>query len=335
MIDDLDPVDPSIAGLPSPRSRASLIGHDQAASRLVRSWQRGVMHHALLLTGPRGIGKATLAYQIAKMVISGADDLAGGLGTPADRQIAQGASQQFRRLARAANPDGKLKREIGVEDVRALTPFLRQRSGRSDWRVVLIDAANDLNVSSANALLKVLEEPGDRTLFLLVAHGSDDLLTTIRSRCLSVRCDPLSSGELGQVLRDSSLSSADIERALPFAHGSVRRAITLAEGEGIETVEQLERILAKAQLSPSDAQRLADAVARKDGEHLFELVREELPRSLRHRAKALGLPRATAIADATTELSRSWAEREEFGVDRALSVKAALYRAHGALWSSP
>ena len=327
-----DEADPPIGGLPSPRESERLIGHSTSIEPLVRAWRAGRMHHAVLLSGRRGIGKATFAYQFAAMAIARENDMDAARRSPAHRQIAQGAAQQFRRLARQVTSDGKLKKEITVEDVRTLAPFLRQRTEGDGWRVVLIDAVDDLNRSSANALLKILEEPGDRTLFLLVSHGTADLLDTIRSRCLLSRWKPLAEVELREVLGRSDLSDAQIDRVVPRADGSVRRAIDLATSDGYEALEQIERILAKPRLPAGDVQRLVDSASGRGSDAVFDLVRSALPTALLSSARKADLPGAKRLVDACGAITSETALREEYGVDRAVSLKAAIYEAHNAIW---
>lgn len=329
----MDEADPPIAGMPSPRERGGVRGHNDIILRLETVWNRNALHHAILLVGPRGIGKATLAYQIASMVIANARRVQEAQGTATARQIAQGACQQFRRLARAVTSDGKQKQEISVDDVRALTPFLRQRSGGKSWRVVLVDSADDLNASSANALLKVLEEPGERTLFILIAHSNVGLLDTIKSRCLTLRCSPLADDQLRTVLTGSSLSSSEIEEVVPLARGSVRQAVLLASEGGSDAVQQIDRILTRPRLSTGDVQRLLDLAAGRTQTDLFSIVQTALPTALRSRATTTEtLQTAARLADISERISRELAEREEYGIDRGLSLKSAIYDAHRAVW---
>lgn len=329
----MDELDPPLAGLPSPRENTRLIGHEAIIDRFELMWRAKSMHHAILLTGPRGIGKATLAYQIAKLVLARASSIEDALPTEHHRQIAQGASQRFRRLARSVSADGRVKREIGVDDVRALTPFLRQRTSSGDWKVVLIDAANDLNDASANALLKIVEEPGERTLFLIVAHGDGSLLATIRSRCLRLMCRPLETNELSRALEPSDLSADDTERVLPFARGSVRRAIELVVDGGLDAIEQLDRLLSRPRLGTNDLHSVVDRVAGRAGEGVFALLCDAVPTALRERSLNATFEDATRLANASGAIERELAEREEYGIDRSLSMRTALQRAHAAVWA--
>lgn len=330
-----DTVDPPMAGLAPPRESTSVVGHDDAIARIESSWRSGRMHHAIMLTGRRGIGKATLAYAIARMVLERGTSLAGASVGTAQRQIAQGAAQQFRRLARSVTREGKLRSVITVDDVRALEPFLRQRAERDAWRVVLVDAVDDMNGSSANALLKVLEEPGERTLFLLVVHHDGAILPTIRSRCLTYRLQPLTDPQMRAVLEPSTLDPGRLDRAIGLADGSARRALALAEKGGIETVEGVARVLDKPVWAAGDAQLLADGAGGRDGEPVFEEIAVTLPDILAKRALELArsgdLGRAKRLSELGGTVAASIRQRDEYGVDRRLVVRSALSEAHRVL----
>ena len=330
-----DDRDPALAGLPSPRANADLIGHDDLRAGVEARWRAGRLHHGMLLAGPRGIGKATFAYAVAAMLLSHSRGIGEGLASPARGQLANGAAQGFRRLAVGLTREGKPKKQIGVDEVRALEPFLRQRAGADAWRVVLVDAADDLNASSANALLKVLEEPGERTLFILIAHRPGALLPTIRSRCEVYRPRPLTETEVRAVLARSDLSPEAVETAVPHAGGSVRRAIVLAESGAGEALGAAAQLLDRPRWSPVDAARVTDLATARGADAVFAEVAEALPAMLGTRAvrAARGGDAALAgrAASAASAIERDLGTREAYGVDRALSLRAALHAAHAAL----
>ena len=334
-----DDRDPALAGLPSPRANADLVGHADLRAGVEARWRAGRLHHGMLLAGPRGIGKATFAYAVAAMLLAHARTIGEGLASDARGQLANGAAQGFRRLAVGLTREGKPKRQIGVDEVRALEPFLRQRAGANEWRVVLVDAADDLNASSANALLKVLEEPGERTLFILVAHRPGALLPTIRSRCEVHRPRPLSGGDLRAVLARSDLSEPAVEAAVPHAGGSVRRAVVLAESGAGEGLDAAARLLDRPQWSASGAARVTDLATARGADAVFAEVCETLPAMLGERAvraaRAGDASLAGRAASAAASIERELGTREAYGVDRALSLRAALHAAHSALHPAP
>ncbi len=184
-------------GAPPPRANPDLVGHESAEAALRRLFQSGRMPHAVLMTGPRGIGKATLAYRFARFVLAhgaNGDDVGrlaedeGTLAVPAAsgvfRRVASGGHADLLSVERAYDPRRRrLRSEIVVDETREIAAFLRLTAGEGGWRVVIVDGADAMNRSAANALLKILEEPPRQALLLLVAHNPGRLLPTIRSRC--------------------------------------------------------------------------------------------------------------------------------------------------------
>ena len=330
-----DQHDPSIGGLPPPRATERLFGHTSVWNALVRARDGQRLHHGVLLSGPRGVGKATLAYAFAKVLISGAADLEAALAHPVHRRIAGGAAQEFRRLTRGFTKEGRQRNVIAVEDVRALEPFLNQKLETGQWRAVLIDAVDDLNASSANALLKVLEEPGERTLFLLVSHNEGSILPTIRSRCVTHRMERLSDEDLRNALADSSVETGAIDAILPLAGGSVRRAIALADDDLVGAVSELHRLLDERQWSGEKAQGLSDRVAGRGSEDAYIELTDALVGRLGSAAVEFGREgrgtNALRAAEAAALVNSDLARMEEYGVDRRIAFRRALDVSHAAL----
>ena len=170
--------------------QAGIVGQERAVEQLRAAWASKRMHHAWLLTGPRGLGKASIAEAAAKRMLAEATGPPpGGAGLfvddqhPTARLLAAGSHPDYRKLERLERPTGGLARNIAVDQVRGLGEMLSMTPSMSPWRVIVIDAADDLESEAANALLKMLEEPPASTLFLLVSHNPGRLLPTIRSRC--------------------------------------------------------------------------------------------------------------------------------------------------------
>ena len=195
------------------------------------------MHHAWLLAGPRGVGKATFAREAATRVLA---DAAGppidapGLGTPQDHRIAKlveaGSHPDLRWLARLVNDKtNNLSRNITVDQVRSLSDLFDLTPALSPWRVVVIDSIDDLEKSAANALLKMLEEPPANTVFFLVSHAPGRLLPTIRSRCRRLDFQSLDNDAMASVLARSLPELKDVQRVIAAAGGSAGRAIALSE----------------------------------------------------------------------------------------------------------
>ena len=251
-------------GFSTPREVDRVFGHDDAVGEFESALQSGRMHHAWLLVGPEGIGKATLAYRFARASV-----------WPRARQAARHATSMrdhpvFRKVAALAHPNLLLIRRswvekskrysqwIGVDEVRRLRAFLGHSAGEEGWRVVIVDRADELNQNAANALLKALEEPPPKTLFLLISSAEGRLPVTIRSRARTLRVAGLGAEDLEQAVRaalarDGHEADAKTLRvALALSQGSVRRALELVSSEGIELYDE---ILGNLAALPRDRRR--------------------------------------------------------------------------------
>jgi DNA polymerase-3 subunit delta' len=224
-----------------PRLRRVLIGHQAAEDHFLRAFRSGKLHHAWLITGARGTGKATLAYRIAGFVLHQGQG-AEGLSIPAESRtahwIATGAHPDLFVLERKLGDTKprKLKGAIAVDDARALTDFFAHTAAGGGWRVAIVDAADDLNGESANALLKLVEEPPPRCLILLVCHSPGRLIRTMRSRCMRLPLEALTVEQVEEVVAGLPLSpapsSSDLSRAASLSAGSPGRALDLIGSEG-------------------------------------------------------------------------------------------------------
>ncbi|RMB08703.1 DNA polymerase III subunit delta' [Eilatimonas milleporae] len=241
-----------------------LIGHDEALPAFVTARSQGRLHHAWLITGPKGIGKAGLAWRLAAALQSGAlpadsagTDLFGegaptagfvlDPGHPAVRLIAAGAHPGVLYLSRSVDAKtGRMKRDIGVDQVRRLGPFFGQTATDAPWRIVIVDAADELNPSSANALLKLLEEPPKRALLFLVSHVPGRLLPTIRSRCRTLAIRPIAGDRLTQWLIAESghaVSADDAALLARLSAGAPGRALMLVREDGATLYRALTGLL--------------------------------------------------------------------------------------------
>ncbi len=188
-----------------PVPNADLIGHETAEATMLRAFAARRMPHAWLLTGPNGIGKATLAFRFARWILAGPNRNAANLNLAADdpvlRMIDSGGHPDLRVLAREINEKtGKLRSEIAVSQARAAVDFLRLTPALGGWRVVIVDAADDLSTEAANALLKAIEEPPPRALFLIVAHAISRVIPTVRSRCQRLLLNPVPDAAVIDIL---------------------------------------------------------------------------------------------------------------------------------------
>lgn len=301
------PPDPDqIGALPVPRQQMALFGHAQAEAELLNAYRSGRLHHAVLLNGPEGIGKATLAFRFARFVLAHPDPSAPevqdavDLSLPADhpvvRQVAIGAHPGLLHLRRPY--DDKTKRfrtEITVDEVRRLVPYFGSTSAHGGYRTVIVDPADDLNTNAANALLKALEEPPRQALFLMVCHVPGRLLPTIRSRCRRLDVRPLSAADLEAALAafgaDDEHGREAVQAAANLSHGSPRRALSLLEAGGVGLHKSVADILdVLPALDVAAVHRLADRVSGPGTDDAFgllsDLVFDWLSRKVRAEAAA-------------------------------------------------
>lgn len=274
---DIPEVD-RVAGFSHPRETSVLFGHEQAENELLEGWKAGRLHHAWLLAGSEGIGKATLAYRFARFLLANPDPhsarVATGIGTdpsaPAFRQVASQAHPDLMVLRRPWQRQGKRHAQaITVDEARRLRSFLGQTASGGGWRVVIVDAADDLNIAAANALLKSLEEPPPYCLFLLVAARPGRLQVTIRSRCRTLRMKPLGEENMrlacdaAFTASDQSPPSADLmPRILSLAGGSPGTALRLIAGDGAALYGQLAELMGQLPgLNYDQVHKLADSLA--------------------------------------------------------------------------
>ncbi|MGB6798621.1 MAG: DNA polymerase III subunit delta', partial [Xanthobacteraceae bacterium] len=200
--------DDDIDEVPHPRVTTELFGHATAEAALLAAYRSGRVPHAFLIAGPQGIGKATLAYRMARFVlahpdpdareVAAAKSLAVDASDPVARRIAAQAQPDLLILERTLNDKGVLHKQIAVDDIRRTVAFFGSTAGEGGWRVAIVDAVDELNRAGANALLKVLEEPPERALLLLVSHSAARVLPTLRSRCRILTLRPLVDADVAQ-----------------------------------------------------------------------------------------------------------------------------------------
>lgn len=278
-----------VEGAPHPRETFHLIGQDKAESDFLDAFNSGRLHHGWMLTGPRGVGKATLAWRIARFLLTQPDEPAGGLfGAPEPptslntdpehpvcRRILARSEPRLFHLKRGLNDrETALSDDIRVVEVRKLSNFLHLSAAEGGRRVVIVDAADDLASAGANALLKLLEEPPPGVTFLLVTHQPARLLPTIRSRCRELRLGTLAPAEMAEALVGAGADVGEDAPALAaLASGSVGEAIRLINLEGLESYQKLVALMATLpRLDRPRAWALADSITGKQNEPRFDLM---------------------------------------------------------------
>jgi len=268
-----------------PRRNPDLLGHERAEAKVVGAWSSKRFPHAWLITGPRGIGKATFAYRMARWVLVGGNSDQNGSAeslfgdeVPTATLYVSPENGTFRRIAAnghadfraVAKPDDKT--QIPVEKVRSAVQFVHQTAAEGGWKAIVIDCADDLNPSGANAILKVLEEPPPRTVFLLVSHAPGGLLPTIRSRCRTLSLKPLGREAMADLLprHTDQVSAADFETLYRLSEGSIGRALDYAEAGGIDLYRAAMTLLSDpARPDPKQLYGLADMLSPKTAEAAY------------------------------------------------------------------
>ena len=327
---------------PHPRETSAWFGHAAAERALVEAYRGGRIPHAWLIGGPAGIGKATLAYRMARFVLAHPDPSAPSVQAattlavdpahPVARRIAARAHGDLLTLERTEGESGALRTVIIVEDVRRTLGFFGHTAGEGGWRVCIVDAADELQYPQAsNALLKVLEEPPPRALFLLVSHAPGRLLATIRSRCRYLALRPLAAEEVARAAaaalgRGDDDDDAAIAAAAAAADGSVGRALQLLGGAALKVRERVSELLAALpSVDPMALHALGDALGRADPQTFttfVDTVRDWLSARL---ARGAGEPaRLAQVAQVWEKLNRAAREVEVFNLDRKPMVFAVF-----------
>jgi DNA polymerase-3 subunit delta' len=289
---------------------------------------RGRLHHAWLLTGPEGVGKATFAYRAARRLLGAAPaPRYGPLGSEPDatdaRLVSGRAHPDLIVLDRDLD-DPKVKKVISVDAARALPEFFSKAPSRSKFRVAIVDAVDDMNVNAANALLKTLEEPPERGVLFLVSHSPGRLLATIRSRCRRLVFRPWSGDQVIDFLRGRGLDGGSAERLAIMAKGSPGRALALAQSGALDMDEAARALVTDARgHDPAALLHLADGFKGKDGQGRFELFFDRLAEAVRARAGEGG-PAADRWAALWEKLAAAPGEADAVNLDRADVFWSAL-----------
>jgi DNA polymerase-3 subunit delta' len=327
-------------GAPHPRDTTEFFGHATAEAALLDAYRSGRTAHAWLLGGPQGIGKATLAYRMARFVLAypepglPAVQRATSLAIPPDhvvaRRIAAQAQGDLLVLDRAINEQtGKPFTVIRVDDVRRTIGFFGATAGEGGWRVCIVDTADELQFPQAsNALLKILEEPPPRALFLLISHAPGRLLPTIRSRCRRLDLRPLRSADIAQAAaaaigRDAS--DPEIAAAAQAADGSVAQALMLLDPDAQAVRRSVSALLDRLpQTDASALHALGETLGVADRNNLatfVDMVNRWLSEQLKSSA---GTGRPVRYADAWEKINSAAREADIYNLDRKPLVFAVF-----------
>jgi DNA polymerase-3 subunit delta' len=318
-----------------PRETLALFGHRDAELTLLNAYRSGRIPHAWLIGGAQGIGKATLAYRMARFVLAHRNPLAGDVlaaetlevssSDPVARHVAAGAHGGLLTLERTLNDKGVMRTVITVDETRETISFFGSTAAVEGWRVCIVDTVDELNANAANALLKVLEEPPRQSLFLLVSHAPARVLPTILSRCRKLPLRPLAiddvitaAAEAGQMSRHD----AQLAEAAQASEGSVSRALNLLGGDALKLHQRTAALLdTLPRVDPRELHALGDALGGSDRAALGAFV-DSVDRWITQRLHAddgnanANLPRLARLAEVWEKINRAARETESYNLER-------------------
>jgi DNA polymerase-3 subunit delta' len=327
-------VEPQIT-VAHPRETSVLSGHREAETALLTAYRSGRIPHAWLIGGAQGIGKATLAYRMARFVLAHRNPLAAEVqraetlevdpSHPVARQIAAGGHGGLLTLERSLNDKGVLRTVITVDETRETISFFGSTAAVEGWRVCIVDTVDELNPNAANALLKVLEEPPRQSLFLLVSHAPARALPTILSRCRKLMLRPLATADVIRAAAQSTGIAADdpaLAEAAEASEGSVSRALTLLGGDALKLQQRTTALLsALPRVDPRELHALGDALGGSDRVALAAFI-DGVDRWVGERMRAddananANLPRLARLAEVWEKINRAARETESYNLER-------------------
>ncbi len=318
-----------------PRETRTLFGHREAELALLNAYRSGRMPHAWLIGGAQGIGKATLAYRMARFVLAHDDPFCADVqrartldvdpAIPTARQIAAGSHGGLLALERSRNEKGVMRTVITVDETRETISFFGSTSAMEGWRVCIVDTVDELNPNAANALLKILEEPPQQSLFLLVSHAPARVLATIQSRCRKLRLRPLAADDVIRAASEAAGISQDdpaLIQAATASEGSVARALALLGGDALQIQQHMRTLLATLpQVDPRELHALGDSLSGSDRTALAAFV-DAIDCYLSDRLKDDGasvnanLPRLARLAEVWEKIGRAARDTETYNLER-------------------
>jgi DNA polymerase III subunit delta' len=319
------------AEAPHPRAVTTLFGHQAAEQAMLAAYRSGRVPHAFLIVGPKGIGKATLAYRMARFVLAHPDPAAAAVQDaaslavssdhPVARRVVARAQGDLLVLERTVNERGVLRQQIAVDDVRRTVSFFGSTAGEGGWRIAIVDAVDELNASGANALLKILEEPPQRALLLLISHSAARVPATLRSRCCVIRLRPLAEADVAAAVSagtGSAASDPQVAAAAAAAEGSVFRALALLDEDALELRQRATALLERLPALNTDAlHALGDALAGTDPQPLatfVDTINAWLSRRVEAAPEEIG--RLARLADAWERINCSARDAATYNLER-------------------
>jgi len=319
---------------PHPRETTELFGHREAEAALLNAYKSGRIPHAWLIGGAQGIGKATLAYRMARFVLSHRNPLAPTVqraetlyvdpNESVARHIASGAHGSLLTLERTLNDKGVMRTVITVDETRETISFFGSTAAVEGWRICIVDTVDELNPNAANALLKILEEPPQQSLFLLISHAPARVLATIQSRCRKLWLRPLATADVVRAVVQATGRPADDPALLEAAgacEGSVARAITLLGGDSLKLQQRTAALLKNLpRVDPRELHALGDALGTSDRVALAAFV-DSIERWIAERLRDDGtsnqnLPRLARLAEVWEKIARTARDTQDYNLER-------------------
>ena len=316
-----------------PRETSDLFGHSEAEAALLSAYRSGRIPHAWLIGGAQGIGKATLAFRMARFVLANrhplahqvqrAQNLAVDPSDPVARQVASAAHGGLLVLERGLNDRGVMRTVITVDETRETITFFGSTAAVEGWRVCIVDTVDELNPNAANALLKILEEPPQQSLFLLASHAPSRVLPTILSRCRKLLLRPLAETDVIRAAAAATDIAADdpaLAEAAQAAEGSVARALTLLGGDALKLQQKTAALLASLpQVDPRELHSLGDALGLSDRVALAAFI-DGVDRWIGERMRAgdanANLPRLARLAEVWEKIVRAARDTQDYNLER-------------------
>ena len=331
-----------------PKDNNYLLGCEEAEKMFLDAWKNGNLHQSWLISGIKGIGKATFAYRLARFLLSADESkkesymsLDVSPDSSTFRQISKGAHPDFKLLERGflktekqkivkAIKDGnyltdeelgELKRSnvISVEDVRTVNEFLAKKSADGRWRVVLVDCADEMNSNSANAILKILEEPPAKTLMILISHNVNKLLPTIKSRCAKLELKPLKENVVASLLRRYRPDTDEniVKKTAAITNGSIGKAISYVDGNAIAVYDKIYALVSCGRnFKIADMLNFSNEASESD--ESYELFKELICKFLSEQAKSLNKVKETA--DLFDKITKIFVETENLYLDKRQAI---------------
>jgi DNA polymerase-3 subunit delta' len=324
---------PADLAIPHPRETTAFFGHGEAERTLLDAYRSGRIPHAWLIGGAQGIGKATLAYRMARFVLAHGDPALPAVqkaetleldpAHPVARHVAADTHGGLLTLERTANEKGVMRTVISVEQTRETIAFFGSTAAVDGWRVCIVDTVDELNPNAANALLKILEEPPRRSLFFLVSHAPARVLPTIQSRCRKLLLRPLATDDVVRAAAQAAQMSPDdasLREAADAAEGSVARALVLIGGGALKLHQRTAALLDNLpQVDPRELHALGDALGGSDRAALGAFV-DSVDRWIGERLRTgdanANLPRLARLAEVWEKINNAARETETYNLER-------------------